>query len=358
MSWPFTFAKHFLLLGLTTMVLVGCSQKNDSDNVSSVEPCTFSNPIGKGQDPWVIKKDDYYYYIESRGGDLYVSKSRELINLKEDERRVWSLPETGWNQYSLWAPELHFVEGKWYIYYTAGAKEGAPFISQRSGVLQAKTDDPMGEYMDKGQLYTGNDVRDGKNNIWSIDLTVLEHKDQLYAIWSGWKENRDTDKTPQHLYIAEMENPWTISSNRIKISSPVRDWENSSELPINEGPQILKNNEDVFVIYSASQSWLPSYKLGQLKLIGDDPMNPKNWKKKGPVFNGTKEVLGVGHASFTTSPDGTENWIVYHTKVSPEPGWDRVVHLQPFVWDEEGAPNFGTPVPAGQTINKPSGSCK
>src|SRR5699024_11338226 len=61
-----------------------------------------------------------------------------------------------------------------------------------------------------------------------------------------------------------------------------------------------------FIIYSASQSWLPSYKLGQLRLPGDDPMKPENWEKEGPVFEGTEEVHGVGHASFTTSPDGTE----------------------------------------------------
>ncbi|MCW9708127.1 glycoside hydrolase family 43 protein [Fodinibius salsisoli] len=346
-----------LIIGIATACSPGSSAGQNNGDDDSLIPCTFSNPVAKGQDPWITKKGNYYYYIESRGGGLYVSKSKELTNIKQNEKLVWSLPETGWNQHSLWAPELHFVNGQWYIYYTAGEKPGSPFISQRSGVLQAKTADPMGGYIDKGQLYTGNDIETKADNIWSIDLTVLEHEDQLYGIWSGWEENRDTDQTPQHLYIAEMENSWTISSNRVKISSPEEEWEISSSLPINEGAQILKHNGDVFIVYSASQSWLPSYKLGQLKLVGEDPMNPEHWQKSGPVFEGSDLVHGIGHASFTTSPDGKEHWIAYHTKVSTDPGWNRVIHMQPFGWQEDGSPQFDRPVVAGKSLEKPSGTC-
>lgn len=354
-------SKRLLFAVLFTVSVTACSPNSsvgqNNDDEEGPIPCTFSNPIANGQDPWITKKGDYYYYIESKGGGLYISKSKRLTDIKKNEKLVWSLPETGWNKHSLWAPELHFVNGKWYIYYTAGEKPGSPFISQRSGVLQAKTDDPMGEYVSKGQLYTGNNIDTKVDNIWSIDLTVLEHNDQLYGVWSGWQQNRDTDQTAQHLYIAEMENPWTISSNRVKISSPEEEWEISSSLPINEGAQILKHNGEVFIIYSASQSWLPSYKLGQLRLVGQNPMDPNSWNKKGPVFDGTEDVLGVGHASFTTSPDGSEHWIMYHTKVSSEPGWNRVIHTQPFDWKKDNQPDFSMPAEAGTTLERPSGTC-
>lgn len=352
--------KLIQLLLPVIFVAAGCgstSQSSTGNFDTKPEPCTFENPVAAGQDPWVIKKDGYYYYIESKRGELYISKSETLTGIKKEEQRVWSTPDTGWNQSTLWAPELHYVNGKWYIYYAAG-KGGPPFISQRSGVLEARTDDPMGEYVDRGQLYTGDDIQSGENNKWSIDLTVLNHDDQLYAVWSGWEGNRDTDKTPQYLYIAEMENPWTISSNRVRISSPEESWETGTELAINEGPQILKNGEEVFIIYSASESWLPAYNLGQLRLTGDDPMNSASWEKEGSVFQGTEDVHGVGHASFTTSPDGTEHWIAYHTKVSPDPGWNRVVHLQSFAWNKDGSPNFGKPILGGTTLNKPSGECR
>ncbi len=339
------------------IMMSGCSA-DSQDNNSSDPECLFSNPISGGQDPWVIREDSTYYFIESKGGGVYVSHSKNITSMKSNQKQVWTLPDTGWNQQHLWAPELFNLDGKWYIYYAAG-KSGPPFIHQRSGVLESVTDDPQGEYIDKGLLYTGDEIETGENNKWSIDLTVFENDDQLYAVWSGWEDNEDTDKTPQHLYIAEMENPWTIGSNRVKISSPEENWETGTELAINEGPQVLKNDGQIFIIYSASESWLPAYNLGQLRLKeNSDPMDPENWIKEGPVFTGTENVHGVGHASFTTSPDDSENWIVYHTKVSPDPGWERVIHLQSFYWNEDGSPDFGTPVPAGKMIDKPSGECE
>ena len=76
------------------------------------------------------------------------------------------------------------------------------------------------------------------------------------------------------------------------------------------------------------------------------------------MFAGTDSVFGVGHASFTTSPDGREDWIAYHAKVSTTPGWNRVVRLQRFGWTADGAPDFGTPVPDSVPLPQPSGQCK
>lgn len=300
-----------------------------------------------------------YYAVESAGGGIQVFRSEHLTEVLKSRYRseVWRQPTTGWNQQNLWAPELHYVQGEWFIYYTAG-ESGPPFISQRSGVLQAETDDPLGDYEDMGMLYTGDNIETQENVKWAIDLTVLEHEGNLYGIWSGWEENSSTDRTPQHLYIAEMENPWTISSNRVKISSPEKSWESGTELAINEGAEILKNGDQTFVIYSASESWLPAYNLGQLELVGNDPMNPASWEKSGSVFGGSGQVYGTGHASFTTSPDGSENWIAFHTKVDEEPGWNRVVHLQPFSWNEDGSPDFGLPVQPGKELQRPSGECE
>lgn len=343
-------------------MLTYCNSAVSGDDEKPPEPeCEFVNPIAHGQDPWAIKHGDSYYFIESAGGALHISKTQSLTTLKMNQQEVWSLPDhAGWNQHNLWAPELHFIQEKWYIYYAAG-ESGPPFTSQRSGVLESVSEDPFKGFIDKGQLYTGDNIETGEENKWAIDLTVLDLNGQLYAIWSGWEENRDTDHTPQHLYIAEMENPWTISGNRVKLSSPEEEWETGGELDLQEGPQILKNEEgDIFIIYSTRESWLPAYRLGQLKLSdrSADPMNPDNWEKSGPVFMGTENVIGAGHASFVKSQDGTEDWIVYHTKVSEEPGWDRYIHIQPFGWDQQGNPDFGTPVSAGVTLPKPAGECE
>ncbi len=93
-------------------------------------------------------------------------------------------------------------------------------------------------------------------------------------------------------------------------------------------------------------------------------MNVNDWRKttEGPVLyqNALEGAYGVGHASFTTSPDGRENWIVYHGMSDPLGGWRaRTIRAQRFEWDDgagegKGGPRFPRPgygpyrVPSGQ----------
>lgn len=227
---------------------------------------TFTNPIRDGADPWVFQWGGDYYYCSAVGKGIAVSKSNKLTEHGE-MKVVWNTPEKGWNQANIWAPELHFIEGHWYIYYAAGRTSGSPFIHQRSGVLKSEGKDPFGPYRDMGMLYTGDDIGNPETNKWAIDLTPWQHRGQWYAIWSGWEENSDTDKTKQHLYIAKMSDPVTISSNRVLISSPSESWETGGPLDLNEGPQMLANGGKTFIVYSTRESWLKEYRLGLLELV-------------------------------------------------------------------------------------------
>ncbi|HET8657119.1 MAG TPA: glycoside hydrolase family 43 protein [Longimicrobiaceae bacterium] len=356
--------RGLLLCSVLAPLLAGCAHSVATDPLpggGDGDPqaaCRFTNPLGPGQDPWVVREGDTYYFVESRDGGIWVSRSDKLARLKQNAVRVWSPPAQGWNRSNVWAPELHHIGGRWYIYYAAG-ESGPPYIHQRAGVLESEGDDPQGRYVDRGMLYTGDHADTGAEPVWAIDLTVGEIGDRLYAVWSGWEENSSTDKTPQHLYIAPMSDPRTISGDRVEISSPTESWERGTELDLEEGPEFLEHGGDTFIIYSTRESWLKEYRLGQLRLAspGANPLSAASWIKSGPVFTGTDQVYGVGHASFVTSPDGTENWIVYHSKVGTTPGWDRVIRAQPFGWKADGSPDFGTPVPSGVSVDAPSGEC-
>lgn len=323
------------------------------------EKKSFTNPVlEKGEDPWITKHDGMYYYCcVLSDTEIGVSKSKELHVINKPQS-VWKAPAKGkWNSTNVWAPELHFYKGKWYIYYAAGF-EGPPFKHQKTGVLESVTSDPLGEYIDRGIIFTG-DIKDGtRTNFWAIDMTLLELQGKLYAIWSGWENDNKSDKIQQHLYIAQMDSPTQISSSRVKISFPEKYFE-QGVLPLNEGPQILKHNDDVFIVYSCGQSWLTTYKLAYLKLKSNksNPLIPSNWiKSEYPIFEGTSEVLGVGHACFVKSPDDKENYIIYHSKKSVSPGWDRDVRMQKFNFTEDGYPCFGAPIQAGVSMPLPSGS--
>jgi GH43 family beta-xylosidase len=314
----------------------------------------FSNPIYDGADPYVVRHDDVYYSCNTGpGGCIEVWKSDSLIE-KGERSVVWTPPRAGWNRAEVWAPELHYVRGAWYIYYAASNGQNA---NHRMGVLRSLGEDPQGAYENLGQMYTGDDLAGRTNNRWAIDGTVLELNQQLYFLWSGWEDERDI----QHLYIARMSDPATISSNRVRLSkNNCHLWEHvghdRNERGLHEGPALLCRQGRVFLIYSCSGSWQATYKLGMLSMDENaDPMNPSNWTKHAqPVFDSTDKVFGIGHCSFTTSVDGQEDWILFHAKKSRKEGWDRHVFAQPFGWSAEGIPEFGKPIETGKPLAAPA----
>ena len=314
----------------------------------------ITNPIYRGADPWVVLHDGWYYLCQSDNRSISVYKSRSFIE-RGERKGVWRAPDSGWNRAQIWAPELHFVRGKWYIYYAASRGRNE---FHRMGVLEAATDDPQGRYIDKGMLYTGDDVQRGTDDKWAIDGHPFEHRGRLYIAWSGWENEKDV----QHLYLAEMSSPSTIASKRVRVcENDTYLWERVSEDPaqrgLHEAPQFIRRNGKVFLVYSCSGSWQPTYKLGMLVADeGADLLDPGSWRKLDrPVFESTAEVFGVGHCCFTTSPDGREDWFLYHSKVRRAAGWDRVVRAQKFRWTEDGLPDFGRPIASGAAIGRPSG---
>ncbi len=338
--------RHIIMISFVSLLTVcGCA--------APVQ--TFTNPIGRGADPFMVRQGGWYYYCESVD-DLAISiRKTDKISDRGERKVVWTSPDEGWNKAEIWAPELHYVQGRWYIYYAGSDGNN---VNHKMGVLRAVTDDPQGAYEDMGHLYTGDHFDTKKDNRWAIDATVLEHNDKLYCIWSGWKDHRDI----QYLYIATMENPWTLSSSRVQLCDNAdyvweRVGDNPNERGLNEGPQILRGNDKIFIVYSCSSSWDPTYKLNYLWMDADtDPMDPASWTKKdSPAFKGAGNVYGTGHACFTKSPDGKEDWIIFHTKVETAPNWNRVIMAQPFSWDKKGFPVFGDPVQKQQAIPVPSG---
>jgi GH43 family beta-xylosidase len=315
---------------------------------------TFANPIAPGADPCVVFHDGFYYWCASENDKRVVVFRSERLTERGEKVVVWSAPSRGPYSQQVWAPELHRLDGKWYIYVAASNGKNE---THRMIVLESVGEDPTSEFRFKAQLYTGDELSTGRSNRWAIDGTILEHDSRRYMLWSGWEAQRDE----QWLYIASLSNPWTISSNRVRLCA--NDdflWERVDETTatrgLNEAPQVLARNGRVFVVYSASASWQPTYKLGMLALTPRmDPMDPRAWTKYSkPVFAATNTTWGVGHCGFTQSPDGSEDWIIFHAKLERRANWNRAVHAQRFAWNAEGAPVFGAPIRAGVPIAMPS----
>jgi GH43 family beta-xylosidase len=341
---------------LLLFAVSGATQTTPSQPPVQESRSTFRNPLLRnGPDPWVIYRSGFYYQMNSTGRNLVIRKSSDITDLRHAATKVvWWSPATGPFSHEIWAPELHFLQNKWYIYFAADA--GTNKTHRIWAIENASPDPLLGDWVFKGQLAD-------QSNRWAIDPTVFEEAGQLYAVWSGWKGNRNGQ---QNLYIAALANPWTVTGKRVKLSSPHFRWEKfGSErdpyVAVNEAPEILKHGGKIFLIYSASGCWTDHYALGMLTAQeSSDLLNPKSWtKSREPVFSGSPaaHAYGPGHNGFFPSPDGTQNWIIYHANPEPNQGCDnyRSPRIQPFTWKADGSPQFGVPVPLGEPLPKPSG---
>jgi len=307
----------------------------------------FTNPINeRGEDPFVVKHGGKYYYCYSAGNGVAVSAADNIhLISRKNGVKVYTAPEGCMYSREYWAPELHYIRGRWYIYVAA---DDGNNVSHRMYALGALTDDPTGPFEMLGKVTDSTDK-------WAIDATVLELDGKLYFIWSGWEGDFNVR---QDIYIAPMSDPTTICGPRVMLSKPEYEWEKRAcvnGLPtINEGPQILKKGSTVHIVYSASGSWSDEYCLGMLTFRGGDPLDPAAWTKSDkPVFSKIETAYGTGHCSFTVSPSGKQDWIVYHANRAPGLSWGgRGVRIQPFTWDGD-IPVFGEPVKADVPIEIP-----
>jgi GH43 family beta-xylosidase len=335
--------------------LVSCKQKNPAGTEISSASRQFTNPLmPTGPDPWVMNYKDMYYVTHSTGKNLKLYRTQNVGQLAQAESKiVWTPPATGMNSKEIWAPEIHRLNGKWYFYYAADDGDNN---HHRMWVLENSSEDPFtGTWEDKGKMNLPDDK-------WAIDGSIFEHNDSLYFMWSGWEGDINVR---QDIYITRMSNPWTAVGKRVRLSKPELEWEikgASQELPtVNEGPQILKHGNKVFVVYSASGCWTDDYSLGLLEAdTSADLMNISSWtKSQTPVFKKSAgaKAFGPGHNSFFKSPDGKQDWIIYHANPAAGQGCNdfRSPRMQPFNWDGDGRPVFGEPVAIGKAMDAPSG---
>ncbi|MBZ5725303.1 MAG: glycoside hydrolase family 43 protein [Acidobacteriia bacterium] len=314
---------------------------------------TFVNPLlPSGPDPWVTYRNGYYYYMNTTGNSLVIRKTRSMADLQTAETKVvWRPPPAGPYSHEIWAPEIHFLSGKWYIYFAADAGTNQ---SHRLWVIENASSDPLaGEWTLKGKVADPADK-------WAIDASVFENGARMYMVWSGWEGDGNG---VQNIYIAELADPWTIKGQRVKLSTPEYPWEKMGDrnIDVNEGPEVLHHDGRIFLIYSASACWSDFYALGMLTASGSsDLLAASSWKKSPlPVFRQSPaaHAYAPGHNGFFRSPDGTEDWIIYHANPEPNQGCGehRSPRAQKFTWKPDGTPNFGRPVPIATPILRPSG---
>lgn len=312
---------------------------------------TFTNPLlPSGPDPWVIYRGGFYYYTNTLGDRIALWRTRDITRLGTAQMRVvWRPPATGADSAAIWAPELHRVRGRWYLYFAASDRAHDDDGHRHIFVLENAATNPLqGRWMERGMLRTSHP---------GIDPTEFADGGRLYFVYSAYVGSHSD------LIIARMLNPWTLSSRQVDIAHPTEPWEMQGGRQILEGPEFLGGPRGQrFLAYSASACWSDQYALGLLTAApGANLLDPRSWTKSpAPVFHASvaNGVYATGHNGFFESPDGKQSWIIYHANSGPHEGCgkDRAPRIQPFTWRADGTPDFGVPVRAGATLQAPSGT--
>lgn len=345
-----TFCNKIIFIGIMLMNIFCCqpAKKNDGDfPEKSIQLLDF------GWDPYVLLHQGYYYYTQACEDRIIIWKTADLQDLRNAEKKEVWIPNDKSNAFHLWGPELHLIHGKWYIYYAA---DDGNLDNHQIYVIENSHADPLtGDFTFKSRVQT-----DSANN-WAIHANVFQCDKDLYMVWSGWKERRIEQET-QHIYIAKMKNPWTLSSERVQISTPEYEWERqwinpdgtrtSYPIYVNEAPQSFyaPNKDKIFISYSASGNWTPYYSVGLLYAdTRSDLLTPSSWKKvTEPVFhsNPTDSVFGTGHLMVLPEDQKHKDRFLYHARSKPndETGGinSRSPRIQQMKWSRDGFPIFGT----------------
>jgi GH43 family beta-xylosidase len=320
---------------------------DDSVPASSITDRITNPLIPQRADPWVYKHTDGYYYFTASVPEYDRIEVRRATTLQGLSSAVpvviWQKHASGIMSKHIWAPEIHYIDGDWYIYFAA-ARVSAPF-DHRVYVLENTSANPLeGTWVEKGQITMNWES-------FTLDATTFEHQGVNYLVWA---QKDPAIRGNSNLYIAAMSNPWTISGTQVRLSKPSYDWEKIG-FWVNEGPAALERNGKVFITYSASATDA-NYAMGMLTAAADsDVLNPDSWSKSpDPVFqtNSITGQYGPGHSSFTVSPEG-DDILIYHARnykdIKGDPLYDpnRHTRAQRIYWNSDGTPNFGIPVPDG-----------
>ena len=297
-------------------------------------------------DPYVTKADDGYYYFTASVpayDRIVLRRSKSLAGLADaKEHTIWVKHEHGVMGDHIWAPELHYVMGKWYVYFAGGSAEDKWMI--RPYVLECQGEDPIEDkWIEKGKMKCAADD-EFSFRAFSLDATVFENNGKWYYIWA---EKVGVGKQISNLYIARMKSPYELETVQVLLTTPDYDWERVG-FWVNEGPAVLQRNGRIFVTFSASETGI-AYCVGLLSADENaDLLDPKSWtKERYPVLKSDDGlgIYGPGHNSFTVDEEGNDI-MVYHARTETEIVGDplynpnRHAMLMKIKYDEKGYPFF------------------
>ncbi len=317
-----------LVLSLFVFVLSGSVQ---SQNISVHDP--------------VMIRQDGTYYIFCTGNGISMFSSPDMVNWKQEKPVFaaapgWVIKELPRFRNSMWAPDISFYKGNYYLFYSVSAfgKNSSCIGLAMNKTLH--TDSPDYKWVDLGCVIQSIPGRDNWN---AIDPNLIIDDAgvpwlNFGSFWGGIKIVRLKDDltgivtTPQEWY--------TIAR---RFRDPYTDDRNAGAAQI-EAPFIFKrgNFYYLFVSWDKCCSGVNStYKVAvgrSVKVTGPYFTKDSLDMAKGGgtiVAQGDANYSGVGHEA-AVSFDGTD-YLVYHGYDAKDNGKSKLI-IKKLRWDEAGWP--------------------
>lgn len=304
-------------------------------------------------DPHVYKHIDGIYYMTASvpAYDLIeVRSGKTLEELQTNKpKNIWYKHHSGSGEMSelIWAPEIHFVEDEFYIYFAAShtteEHDCDKTFQHRMYAIKCDGQDPMNDtWSECGQIVTRQDS-------FCLDATVCQTSTGNYYIWAQKEIGANSNS---NIYIAKMLSPTKLSDKQVCISKPELSWEVRG-FKVNEGPSTLSHDGRVFLTISGSATD-ENYCIGLLYADENSQLDEiSSWTKLDYPLMETDEAndrIGPGHNSFTYDENGNPV-IVYHCrpeKVSLEEALynpNRDMCIQEVYFTEDNIMYFDKPTP-------------
>jgi beta-xylosidase len=295
-------------------------------------------------DPFIWKSGDTYYGIgtgeqEAKGqtlGKIFpIIQSNDFVQWKFASNALLRPDRALGNHF--WAPEVACSDGKFFLYYSVGQED------KEHQLRVATSDSPQGPYRDSGKA-----LIEPSDCPFAIDPHPFQDDDgQWYLFYArDFLEESSTARAGTALAVRRMKNMTELDTNETVILRARRDWQrfqaNRSmygrvwDWHTLEGPFFHKHDGRYYCFYSGGRWETENY--GVDYGVAENVLGPYSdeGNENGPRVLRTipNHVLGPGHNSIVTGPDGETEFIVYHA-------WDkdmkaRQMFIDHLAWTSDG----------------------
>lgn len=344
MSLRSTLGRRLLAAAAATLMVAALAAPASAQFIEPPSPL-----VKQRADTAIHKHTDGYYYMTASVPDykrLELRRATTLAGLgTATPTTIYQAPASGPLSGWIWAPDVKFYDGAWYLYFSASPSSNT--FDQRLYWTRTTSANPLtGSWSAPARFTTGWES-------FQLDPASFEHNGQRYFTWA---QDSPSTSYNSHMYIARMASPTSLATAATEIARPTYGWEMEGVAGVVEGPSPLLKNGRVFIAYSASATD-SRYKLGLLSASGTaNLLDPASWSKSPvPVFQTANGVHGPGHGSFTVAEDNRTDLLVFHARDYANPTPDalrdpnRHTRVQQLYWRDNGDPFFGQPLPTGMT---------